>query len=147
MIIVCEVKLYFYLQFFSCLFLQCSEELLYIVNFFHYLFIDGEKLYQKTYNIQYDDKEIQHGLQLINNGASIDGLNLFWFRKLARMHVNLAGKKQGKQKPHQIKPSFSESESLGRVRILFKFRVKIRNNIWRSQLFQTLNFCEIQIYP
>ena len=25
----------------------------------------------KISNIQYDDKEIQHGLQLINNGASI----------------------------------------------------------------------------
>ena len=41
-----------------------------MINFFHYLLVayysrDGEKL------CQYDDKEIRHGLHLINNGASI----------------------------------------------------------------------------
>ena len=29
------------------------------------------KIYVKKPNVQYDDKEIQHGLQLINNGALI----------------------------------------------------------------------------
>ena len=42
-----------------------------IITFFHCLFVDGEKLCQKP-KIQYDDKEIQHGLQLINNGASTE---------------------------------------------------------------------------
>ena len=41
-----------------------------VTNFFHCLFVDGEKLCQKPKN-QYDDREIQHGLQLINNGTSI----------------------------------------------------------------------------
>ena len=38
-----------------------------IINFFHCLFVDGEKLCQNL-KIQYGNKEIQHGLQLINNG-------------------------------------------------------------------------------
>ena len=44
----------------------------------------------------------------------IDGLYLFWFRKLARMHVNLACKKPGKYNLCQIEPSFSDDESLGK---------------------------------
>ena len=52
----------------------------------------------------------------------IDGLHLFWFRKLARMRLNLAGKKQGKRKSCQIKRSYSDGKSLGRARILFKFK-------------------------
>ena len=43
----------------------------------------------------------------------IDGLHLFWFCKLARMRVNLAGKKQDKHRSCQIKPRFSDDESLG----------------------------------
>ena len=44
----------------------------------------------------------------------IDGLHLFWFRKLvARIRVNLAGKKQDKHKFCQIKPRFSDNKSLG----------------------------------
>ena len=35
------------------------------------LFVDGEKLVKKPKN-QYDDKEIQHCIQLINNGDSIE---------------------------------------------------------------------------
>ena len=61
-------------------------------------------------------------LQYKTGGDRIDGLHLFGFRKLARMRVNMAGKKQGKHKLCQIKPSLSNSESLGRVRILFRFR-------------------------
>ena len=38
------------------------------------------------------------------------------------MRVNLAGKKQGKRKSCQTKRGFSDDESLGRARILFKFR-------------------------
>ena len=38
----------------------------------------------------------------------IDGLHLFWFRKLPRMRVNLAGKKQGEHHSCQAKPSFSD---------------------------------------
>ena len=52
----------------------------------------------------------------------IDGLHLFWFCKLACMRINLAGKKQGKHKSHQFKRNFNGNESLGRVRISFKFR-------------------------
>ena len=43
----------------------------------------------------------------------LDGLHLFWFRKLARIRVNLAGKKQDEHKSCQIKASFSDDESLG----------------------------------
>ena len=43
----------------------------------------------------------------------IDGLHLFWFCKLARMRVNLAGKKQGEHNSCQTKPSFSDDQSLG----------------------------------
>ena len=93
-----------------------------IANFLHCLFVEGEKLCQETCKIQYDDKEIQHGLQFINNGASIDGLHLFWFCKLVRMRVNPPGKKQGKHKLYQVKSSFNDGKSLGRVRILFKLR-------------------------
>ena len=35
-------------------------------NFFDWLFVDGEKLYQKKLR-----KEIQHGLQLINYGTLV----------------------------------------------------------------------------
>ena len=52
----------------------------------------------------------------------IDRSHLFWFGKLARMHVNLAGKKQGKYKLRQMKRSFSDGKNLGRVRISFEFR-------------------------
>ena len=43
----------------------------------------------------------------------MDSLHLFWFCKLAHMHVNLAGKKQGKYHLREAKPSFSEDQSLG----------------------------------
>ena len=43
----------------------------------------------------------------------IDDLHLYWFRKLARMRVNLAGKKQGEHNSCQTKPSFSDDQSLG----------------------------------
>ena len=38
------------------------------------------------------------------------------------MRVYLAGKKQGKDKMHQIKRRFSTDKSFDRVRILFEFR-------------------------
>ena len=44
--IVCEVKM-FYLQFFSYLFLTVFWRII-ITNFFHCLFMDGEKLCQKS---------------------------------------------------------------------------------------------------
>ena len=78
----------------------------------------------------------------------IDGLHLlFWFRKLSCIRLDLAGKKQGKHKSGQIKPSHSNDKSLGRVIILFRFKKMIRIDIWRSQPFQMVNFCQIQMYP
>ena len=43
----------------------------------------------------------------------MEGLHLFWFCKLARMRVSLAGKKQGEHHLCQAKPSFSGDQSLG----------------------------------
>ena len=45
--------------------------------------------------------------------CDLHGLHLFWFRKVARMRVNLAGKKQGEHNSCQTKPSFSDDEGLG----------------------------------
>ena len=42
-----------------------------------------------------------------------DGLHLFWFRELARMQANLAGKKQDEHHSCQAKPSFCDELSLG----------------------------------
>ena len=48
------------------------------------MFVNGEKLCQKPKN-QYDDKEMQHDLQLINIGASIQvELGLF----IAKIYVD-----------------------------------------------------------
>ena len=52
-------------------------------------------------------------LSWLDHVAATDGLYLFWFRKLARMRVNLEGKKQGEHKSRQNKLSFSVDESLG----------------------------------
>ena len=60
-------------------------------------------------------KEVhQNGMYLVLlTLVTIDGLHLFWFRKLARMRVNLAGKKQGEHNSYQTKPSFSDYQSFG----------------------------------
>ena len=64
-------------------FFTCSFSLAYFFSvlesnynyFFHCIFVDDEKLYQyelyQRAKNQYDDKEILHGLRLINNGTSI----------------------------------------------------------------------------
>ena len=64
-------------------FFTCSFSLTYFFSvlennynyFFHCIFVDDEKLYQyelyQRAKNQYDDKEILHGLRLINNGTSI----------------------------------------------------------------------------
>ena len=55
-----------------------------ITNFFHCFFVDGENYFKKS-KIEYDDKEIQHDVQLINNGASIQvELGLCVYRNIRR---------------------------------------------------------------
>ena len=59
------------------------------------------------------------------------------------MRVNLAGKKQGEHKSCLIKPSFRRKFG-GEP----EYYLDLENEgIRRSQLFQTVNFYQIQIYP
>ena len=55
-------------------------------NFFDWLFVDGEKLCQKKTKNQYDNKEIQYGLQLINYGIyfSSSGIKPIYSRNICR---------------------------------------------------------------
>ena len=62
------------------------------------------------------------------------------------MRVNLAGKKQDKHRSCKIKPRFSDDESLGSEYCL-DLENENENDIRRNQPFQTVNFCQIQMYP
>ena len=67
--------------------------------------------YCKFFNNIYFQKRLETTAS--DASFTIDGLHLFWFRKLARMRVNLAGKKQGEHNSYQTKPSFSDDQSFG----------------------------------
>ena len=57
-------------------------------------------------------------------------------------------KKQGEHNSSQTKPSFSDDQSFGESQNIIQIqKMKIRNAIKRSQPFQTVNFCQIQMYP
>ena len=65
-----------------------------------------------------DSRSEWYAVFSIWKSALIDGLHLFWFRKLVQMHLNLPGKKQGE---HCVKPnpaSVTNKKVWGRVRIL-----------------------------